>query len=159
MKATDVLERDHETLRALFVEHERAALHAERRRELFKQIRQELRKHSLDEERIYFPALLRSRSRTTRQLVRAGLEWHHAVDELLARIDDLDSEEEAFAEVLASLRRKIDQHIEAEAALADAGRHLSNRALEHLGSEMQAAAAASASGLGRGRSARGSMEG
>jgi iron-sulfur cluster repair protein YtfE (RIC family) len=154
MKATDLLKRDHETLRALFVEYDRATVGSESRHELFKEIRRELRKHSLDEERIYFPALLRSRSRATRQLVRAALEWHHALDELLARIDELDPEEEAFAETLACMRQKIDQHIEAEPALADAARHLSNRALEHLGSEMQAAATS-----GAGRSARGSMEG
>src|SRR5438034_681924 len=156
MKAIDLLKRDHETLRALFVEYDRAAPASESRRELFKEIRRELRKHSLDEERIYFPALLRSRSRSTRQLVRAALEWHHGLDELLARIDELDPEDDRFAETLASVRQKVDQHVEAEAELADAGRHLSNRALEHLGSQMQAAAPAS--GRGRGRSARGSME-
>ena len=42
MKATDLLKRDHEILRALFVEYDRATPASESRRELFKEIRREL---------------------------------------------------------------------------------------------------------------------
>jgi hypothetical protein len=138
MKATDVLKQDHDTLTRLLIEYDRSIAGAESRRHLFKTIRRELQQHSLDEEQIYFPALLRSRSRTARQVVRAGLEWHHALDELLARIDQLEPEDADFEAVVTSIREKVEQHVETEASLSDAGRHLSGRALEQLGSEMLA---------------------
>jgi Hemerythrin HHE cation binding domain len=138
MKATDILKRDHDALRALFLDYDRCAAGSDVRRELFRTIRRELRMHSLDEEQVYFPALLRSRSRSTRQIVRAGLEWHHTVDELLAHLDHLEPEDAAFDSVVASIGEKVEQHIETEPTLADAARHLSDRTLEQLGSEMLA---------------------
>ena len=138
MKATDVLRKAHERFRALFVEHVQSA--PDRKREIFRAIKDELELHARVEEELFYPAVVRVRSGEARAIVRDGLEEHQITEGLLAEIDQMDPVDQRYEERIDALRQNVERHLrdEEERIFAQALSHLSEARLEKIGSDMEA---------------------
>jgi iron-sulfur cluster repair protein YtfE (RIC family) len=100
MNATQLLKKDHATVKKLFAEFARTTTRAPRRREkLLDQIAGELEIHTRIEEEIFYPAVQEiPRGRT---LVAEARDEHEEVDKLVAEAQGLDV---ASAELTAKVR-------------------------------------------------------
>jgi hemerythrin superfamily protein len=138
MRATDLLRQEHDAVRALFVRYADAS--ARERPALVHAIRDELALHTRAEEEVFYPAVRRVRSGTTRDTVKEALEEHHHVDGLLAELDETESEDPRFEERFGELRRRVLAHLADEEArlFAEAHHHLSEDRLERLGAQIAA---------------------
>jgi len=138
MDATTLLKQDHETVRRLFREFVEAAGDHERRRTLYRSIRQELETHSRIEEQVFYPAVMRVRAEPARESVREALEEHHHVDGLLAELDQLEPDDDRHAAKMRVLQESVERHIDDEesAMFAQARIHLTDERLERLGRDM-----------------------
>jgi hemerythrin superfamily protein len=138
MRATDLLQREHDAVRALFRRY--AEVPAAERRAVVRSIRSELSLHSRIEEEVFYPAVRRVRAASTRDSVKEALEEHHRVDALLSEIDAMDQDDERFPERFAALKRMVLAHLADEEAglFAEAQHHLSPDRLERLGARIAA---------------------
>ena len=138
MKATDVLRRAHGHFRALFAEH--VGSRPDKKREIFRAIKDELEVHTRIEEELFYPAVVRVRSNEARAIVREGLEEHQIVEGLLAEIDQMDVADEGYDQRIENLRESVERHLrdEEERIFAQASSHLSEARLEKIGSDMEA---------------------
>ena len=138
MKATDVLRKAHERFRALFAEY--AGSGPDKKREVFRAIKDELEIHTRIEEELFYPAVVRVRSIEARATVRDGLQEHQIVEGLLAEIDQMDSLDAQYDQRVDALRDNVERHLrdEEERIFAQASSHLSEARLEKIGSDMEA---------------------
>jgi len=138
MKATDVLRKAHERFRALFAEHVGSG--RDKKREIFRAIKEELEIHTRIEEELFYPAVVRVRSNEARAIVRDGLQEHQIVEGLLAEIDQMDPRDARYDERVDALRDNVERHLrdEEERIFAQALSHLSEARLEKIGSDMEA---------------------
>jgi hemerythrin superfamily protein len=139
-KATDLLRKDHDNVRALFREYE--ALEdgqlAEKQR-LFDDIYRELEVHSQIEEEIFYPAFRdAAQARDDRELYFEAKEEHHVVDMVMPEVSEFDSEEE-FAAKAKVLKDLIEHHAdEEEKEMFPKARKLFDRAeLRELGDRLK----------------------
>src|SRR3954463_10313084 len=135
MDATTLLKNDHDAVRQLFRAFSEAGGDAERRRSLYRSIRQQIQTHSRIEEQVFYPAVMRVRAEPAREAVRDALEEHHHVDGLLAEIDQLEPDEAGYFEKMRVLQESVERHIEDEESgmFAQARIHLTDERLERLG--------------------------
>ena len=141
MDATTLLTNDHKAVEVLFSRlAETNADDAHQRRLIFRAIKSELEAHSRVEEEVFYPAVMRLRSREARETVRAALEEHQALDGLLAEIDQMEPDDPQFAARIATLRQRVERHVIAEegALFSEARIHLTDERLETLGRRMEA---------------------
>ena len=138
MKATDVLRKAHERFRALFAQHVGSG--PDKKREIFRAIKEELEIHTRIEEELFYPAVVRVRSNEARAIVRDGLQEHQIVEGLLAEIDQMDARDARYDERVDALRDNVERHLrdEEERIFAQALSHLSEARLEKIGSDMEA---------------------
>jgi iron-sulfur cluster repair protein YtfE (RIC family) len=138
MKATDLLRRAHERFRALFAEHLGSG--RDKKREVFRAIKQELEIHVRLEEELFYPAVVRVRSDQARAIVRHGLREHQIVEGLLAELDQMDAADERYDERITTLQENVERHLrdEEESIFAQALSHLSEARLEKIGADMEA---------------------
>jgi iron-sulfur cluster repair protein YtfE (RIC family) len=138
MKATDVLRRAHERFRTLFAEH--AGASPDRKRDVFRAMKEELELHARLEEELFYPAVVRVRSNEARAVVRNGLEEHQILEGLLAEIDQMDTGDQGYDERVTALRENVEHHFrdEEERIFTQALSHLSEARLEKIGSDMEA---------------------
>ena len=138
MKATDVLRRAHGHFRALFAEH--VGSRPDKKREIFRAIKDELEVHTRIEEEFFYPAVVRVRSNEARAIVREGLEEHQIVEGLLAEIDQMDEKDQSYDDRMVALRDNLERHLrdEEDRIFVQALSHLSEARLEKIGSDMQA---------------------
>lgn len=138
MKATDVLRQAHERFRALFAEHLGSS--PERKREVFRAIKEELEIHARIEEELFYPAVVRVRTGEARAIVRDGLHEHQIMEGLLAEIDQMDAGDQRYDERIRALRDNVERHLrdEEERIFTQALNHLSEARLEKIGSDMEA---------------------
>jgi len=139
MDATTLLMEDHEVLRRLFRTYV-ASADVQARRRAVKDIKNVLEEHSRIEEEIFYPAVMRVRSEEAKDCVRLGLEVHHALDGLVAELDELEPEDESFDAKVRALHDSVERHLleEEERMFAQARIHLTDERLERLGREMAA---------------------
>jgi hemerythrin superfamily protein len=140
MDATTMLTNDHKAVETLFtrlLDTRTSDVHE--RRLIFRAIKSELEAHSRVEEEVFYPAVMRLRSREARETVRAALEEHQALDGLLAEIDQLEPDDPQFATRVAALRQSVARHVTAEegALFSEARIHLTDERLEALGRQME----------------------
>ena len=140
MDATALLSNDHRAVDVLFsrlLETSPADVHE--RRLIFRAIKSELEAHSRVEEEVFYPAVMRLRSREARETVRAALEEHQALDGLLAEIDQMEPDDPQFATRVSVLRQSVERHVLAEegALFSEARIHLTDERLEALGRRME----------------------
>jgi iron-sulfur cluster repair protein YtfE (RIC family) len=137
LKATDVLRKAHERFRALFAEYLHSA--PDKKREIFRTIKEELEIHARVEEELFYPAVVRVRSEEARAIVRNGLEEHQITEGLLAEIEQMDTLDQRYDERVKALQECVERHLrdEEERIFAQALSHMSEARLEKIGSDME----------------------
>lgn len=139
MKATDLLEKQHKDVMALFKE----ALEAEdpeSRRQLCDEISQDLSVHSKIEEEIFYPAV-RDLGDKGEEMVLEALEEHHVVDLVLGELPEVDPEDERFHAKMTVLQELVGHHAkEEEKEMFKLAQKLGKGELDELGKRLEARA-------------------
>jgi hemerythrin-like domain-containing protein len=141
MKATTLLKKDHDTVRDLFKEYERAGDRAfQTKKKLFERVRTELEIHSAIEEEIFYPAVKGVHSEEAKDTVREAIEEHAIVKQLIEELSELDPEDEQYDAKFKVLRENVEHHADEEEdeMFSQAKKNLSDEALEDLGARMEA---------------------
>jgi hemerythrin superfamily protein len=109
-----VLKSDHDTIRGLFEEFDRAdRTQFDRKWKLFDEIRLELTVHSKVEEEIFYPAMKALNAEGRRSVMRAVKEQRDN-DDLLMQIARLDPVEPKFDDRVAALMEDVEHHFAVE---------------------------------------------
>lgn len=142
LDATALLERDHAHLRRLLeaLIDASAAGAFERKKVLFREFKAALELHARLEEEVFYPAVMKLRSDSVRGTVKEALEEHHAVDSIIAEIDQMEPEDEKYDVKVEGLRASVENHLREEegAMFAQARNHLTDDRLQALGRRMMA---------------------
>lgn len=138
MKATDLLKKQHKSVKALFKEAEKTD-NGRRRRELMDEIANELKIHTKIEEEIFYPAVREIGSTKAEEMVDESLEEHHVVDLVLAELPNVDPEDERFQAKMTVLSELVVHHAEDEEGemFPIAEKKLGKERLQELGEQMQ----------------------
>jgi hemerythrin superfamily protein len=138
MKATDLLKKQHKSVKALFKEVEKTE-DGRRRRQLMEQIAGELKIHTRIEEEIFYPAAREIGTSKVEELLDESLEEHHVVDLVLAELPKVDPEDERFAAKMTVLSELVVHHAEEEEEelFPLCEKKLGRERLQQLGEQMQ----------------------
>jgi len=114
--AIALLKKDHEKVRGLLSQLERAAeRNAAKAEQLLQQIDREVKIHSQIEEEIFYPAFRdAAQKRDDRELYFEAKEEHHVVDLVMPEVKETDSEAEEFAAKTKVLKELIEHHAKEE---------------------------------------------
>jgi hemerythrin-like domain-containing protein len=114
--AIGLLKQDHETVRGLLKELERAASKDGAKQEkLLREIESELRVHTKIEEEIFYPAFKASVSKKEDvKLYYEAVEEHHVVDLVLPEIRKIEPGSPEFAAKVKVLQDLVEHHAEEE---------------------------------------------
>jgi len=138
--AISLLKKDHEKVRGLLSQLERAAeRNTTKAEQLLAQIDREVKIHSQIEEEIFYPAFRdAAQARDDRALYFEAKEEHHVVDMVMPEVSEFDSEEE-FAAKAKVLKDLIEHHAkEEEKEMFPKARKLFDRAeLRELGDRLK----------------------
>ena len=137
MNAVELLRNEHEQMRKLLKDGEKASHGADReRRELLATLRTELQAHERIEEEIFYPAL--RKHERAKELVLESFEEHHVVDTILGEIEGLRLSSEQWPAKFKVMTENIEHHIEEEETqlLPMAERLLKKSELDDLGARM-----------------------
>ena len=105
--------QDHEQVKALFEQYEELGERAHvSKHKLALQICDELTKHSMIEEEIFYPAVRKAIKDD--DLMDEALVEHSAAKDLIAQIQDMDPTDELFDAKVKVLSEQIDHHVEEE---------------------------------------------
>ena len=149
MDAVKLLKDDHEKVKGLFRQFEKARSQ-DKKKQLADEIMMELEVHSKIEEEIFYPAVREKVGED--ELVAEAVEEHHVVDVLMQEIKQLDPSDERFEAKMTVLIENVEHHIEEEEEemLPEAGEALKDE-LASLGDEMQTRKEEILAGLGASR--------
>jgi len=138
MKATDLLKKQHKSVKALFKEVDKTE-DGRRRRQLMDQIAGELKIHTRIEEEIFYPAVREIGTSKAEELVDESFEEHHVVDLVLAELPKVDPEDERFAAKMTVLSELVQHHAdeEEEQMFPLCEKKLGRERLQQLGEQMQ----------------------
>ena len=139
--AISLLKKDHEKVRGLLSQLERAAQRNPAKAEtLLAQIDREVKIHSQIEEEIFYPAFRdAAQKRDDRELYFEAKEEHHVVDLVMPEVRDSDSDAEEFAAKAKVLKELIEHHAgEEEKEMFPKARKLFDRGeLRELGDRLK----------------------
>ena len=137
MNAIDLLERDHERMKALMT-RATAANGEERREELLSELRTQLVAHERMEEEVFYPPLRDEKK--THDIVLEGYEEHHVADLILDELLETPADTDVWQAKMKVLKESIEHHIkeEEEEMFKKARKVLSETELEELGTQMEA---------------------
>lgn len=137
MNAIELLTKDHRKVEELFAELEQAEDGAARA-EIFQQICEEVLVHAHAEEQVLYPAA-REQLEDADELVQDSLEEHHAVEERLTKLLEMDSDDPSFLQRCLEVRDLIDHHVEEEEGqlFPQLRAQLEEQDLEAMGEELQ----------------------
>jgi len=107
--AVDLLKEDHEKVKGLFEQFEKAKSEDEKE-EIADQVDLELRVHSMIEEEILYPAIKDIDSEITAE----SFEEHGVIEELLNELATMDLEEDQFSAKFKVMKENVEHHIEEE---------------------------------------------
>src|SRR5919201_6072823 len=108
MNAIDVLKKDHQEVHQFFLEYmSMGEGDFARREELFQQIDKALLIHTDCEEQIFYPALEKHKS----SLIQEAMSEHQEVKQLLAELLDLEIDDQAFEDHMATLQQKVESNV------------------------------------------------
>ncbi len=136
MDAITLLTEDHENVKALFEQFEALSdrAHASKKK-LATQICEELIKHSMIEEEIFYPAMREARKDNEDMVDEATVE-HASAKDLIAQIQEMDASDDLFDAKVKVLSEMIDHHVgEEEGEMFPKARD-SKLDLEELGQQM-----------------------
>lgn len=109
----DMLKKDHLRLKQI-IDHmcKTKQQDIKQRQELLGHLKEELEMHEKIEERFFYPAL--QTKERTRQLTLEAYEEHHAVDDLIEKLCQLDPSDERWLAKLAVIKENLNHHIQEE---------------------------------------------
>ena len=139
--AIAVLKKDHEKVRGLLSQLERAAeRNTAKAEQLLAQVDREVKIHSQIEEEIFYPAFRdAAQKRDDRELYYEAKEEHHVVDLVMPEVRETDSDAAEFAAKTKVLKELIEHHAgEEEKEMFPKARKLFDRAeLRELGERLR----------------------
>lgn len=113
MNAIQLLKDDHADLKKILNKLESTTSRGTKtRQELISKARRELNAHEAIEEQIFYPAL--KEHPKAREIVLEGYEEHHAVDVLLAELEEVPFDDETWGPKFTVIKENIEHHIEEE---------------------------------------------
>jgi hemerythrin superfamily protein len=138
MKATDLLKKQHKTVKALFKKVEETE-DGRRRRQLMDEIANELKMHTKIEEEIFYPAVREIGTSKAEEMVDEAYEEHHVVDLVLAELPQVDPEDERFAAKMTVLSEMVEHHADEEEdeMFPMCEKKLGKERLQQLGEQME----------------------
>lgn len=108
--AIDLLKRDHNTVKELFDQFEKAEGRAARRK-IVTQAVQELKLHAAIEEDIFYPTV---RKQVGGEIMNEADEEHHVAKVLIAELDEMDGKEDHYDAKFMVLAESVRHHIKEE---------------------------------------------
>jgi iron-sulfur cluster repair protein YtfE (RIC family) len=138
MKATDLLKKQHKSVKTLFKKVEDTE-GGRQRRQLMDQIANELKIHTKIEEEIFYPAVREIGTSKAEEMIDEAFEEHHVVDLVLAELPKVDPEDERFHAKMTVLSELVEHHAEEEEdeLFPMAEKKLGKDRLQMLGEQMQ----------------------
>ncbi len=108
--AISMLKRDHDNVKALFDQFEKAERKAEKQK-IVKQAIEELRIHSTLEEELFYPAI---REQLKNGVMNEADEEHHVAKVLIAELDAMKGDDDHFDAKFTVLAESVRHHIKEE---------------------------------------------
>ncbi|MEZ8392812.1 hemerythrin domain-containing protein [Vibrio cyclitrophicus] len=108
----DVLKDSHEKQRLLMDALLQTSGDTQARQELYVNLKNELTKHAIAEERHFYAPLIESDQSI--DMTRHGIAEHHGIDKILAQLDDTEMSSPAWLVLMKTLRDKVEHHLEEE---------------------------------------------
>ena len=105
MDAVKLLKDDHEKVKGLFRQFEKARSEG-KKKQLADEIMMELEVHSKIEEEIFYPAVREKGGDDQQEIVAEAVEEHHVVDVLMKEIKELEPSDERFEAKMTVLIEK-----------------------------------------------------
>jgi hemerythrin superfamily protein len=138
MKATDLLKKQHKSVKTLFKKVEKTE-DARRRRQLMDEISNELKLHTKIEEEIFYPAVREIGTSKAEEMVDESFEEHHVVDLVLKELPHVDPEDERFAAKMTVLSELVEHHADEEEdeMFPMVEKKLGKERLQELGEQME----------------------
>lgn len=138
MKATDLLTKQHEEVKALFKQVLKTENAGERRKFLDK-ISLALQAHTTIEEEMFYPAVHGLGTEKAKEMVAEALEEHHVVKLVLKELPNVDLDDERFEAKMTVLSELVEHHAdEEEEEMFKTAQKIGNDGLKELGARMQA---------------------
>ena len=139
MKVTDLLQKDHDTVKKMLAAFEKLGDHARQKRsDQAEQICEELRIHAAVEEEIFYPAVKSVRDKQAKFDVEEALEEHKQIKSAMADVLKIEDQEPAFGAKMKVLKEDVEHHAdEEEKELFKEARKLGNERLEQLGEQIE----------------------
>ena len=139
LNAVDLLILDHEKVRKLFKDYEKAENGHEKRR-IAEEVFLELEMHTKVEEEFFYPALRRkAETEELRKLLDESLEEHHVADTIMEELKAMSTTDHRYDAKFKVLQENVEHHAdeEEEEMLPDARKTLGKEA-DNMGPKMQA---------------------
>jgi hemerythrin-like domain-containing protein len=138
MNATELLRKDHDTVRRLFVQLESAESEQDQL-DVYENLREQLMIHARIEEDIFYPAIREANSDTSATQVEEALNEHQQVEAILGLLDEMVAEVEGdFAGTIRTLAECVEHHVqEEEKGLFVSARKLGDECLSELSDRLQ----------------------
>lgn len=132
-----VLRKEHDEVKGIFRELEKAVEEGAGRKRLFGKLRRELRPHMDAEEKAFYPPLVQSEE--AREETLESIEEHHVARVLLDEMDGLDEKDERWEAKLSVLKENVEHHIQEEekALFRKARRVLDAESLREIASRFE----------------------
>ncbi|KNH11506.1 MULTISPECIES: hemerythrin domain-containing protein [Vibrio] len=108
----DVLKDSHEKQRLLMDALLQTSGDTQARQELYVNLKNELTKHAIAEERHFYAPLIESDQSI--DMTRHGIAEHHGIDKILAQLDDTEMSSPAWLVLMKTLKDKVEHHLEEE---------------------------------------------
>lgn len=135
MDAFTLMKKDHEKVKKLFKELEKAST-PEKREKIFTELKKELEAHAYMEENAFYPAM--RDAKTTHDLALESYEEHHIVKILLAELDELPKYQEEWPAKLVVLKENVEHHVqEEEKEMFPKAKKILGKRAKEVGEEME----------------------
>ncbi|MEZ8686013.1 hemerythrin domain-containing protein [Vibrio splendidus] len=108
----DVLKDSHEKQRLLMDALLQTSGDTQARKELYINLKDELTKHAIAEERHFYAPLIESDQSI--DMTRHGIAEHHGIDKILAQLDDTEMSSPGWLVLMKTLKDKVEHHLEEE---------------------------------------------
>src|SRR5687767_2478847 len=111
--AMEMLKADHQKVRELFQEYERAQ-DQKAKNKIAQRVFVELETHAQLEETVFYPAFRQEADQEGKQLVAESLQEHQSVKDLIEELRELDTDDETFDVKFHELMEHVEHHVEEE---------------------------------------------
>ena len=112
MNIFEAIREDHDRHRRMLDLLTKTSGDTKQRRKLYKTIKEELKVHAEIEERHFYIPLIEEDM--TQDHARHGMHEHHAIDELIVKLDETDMDSPAWLVHAKSLREQVEHHLDDE---------------------------------------------